>query len=180
MAHLGSPSRLYWYGSADGRYREILKWPKDSPKNGSGVALYASAGASSRAMVGGRNPRHRIEVFTGLDPECDDLAPSLGSLAKYPADFDTALDHFHTIPSDEPIIPRTDMHAFLLTDNPLEDILPTLNLPDGVHVDFLRAIPIFASELEYKKKNGAEGLSRLWKDSGTPFWDPFRSPAVKG
>jgi hypothetical protein len=67
------------------------------------------------------------------------------------------------------------MRYFLLL-RPVGDIIAPLELPDGVHVDFLQAIPIFESELAYKTKHGAEALLTLGEAEQVPFWDPGRSP----
>jgi hypothetical protein len=67
------------------------------------------------------------------------------------------------------------MRRFLVL-RPLGDLIPPLELPDGLHVEFLQATPIFDSELAYKSGHGAESLLRRWEESGVPFWDPNRSP----
>jgi hypothetical protein len=72
--------------------------------------------------------------------------------------------------------PGTDIHRFLVL-RPIGDIIPTLELPEGLHVDFLQAIPIFDYELAYKAEHGVEALLRRWEESRVPFWDPNRSPA---
>ncbi|MGO9891444.1 MAG: suppressor of fused domain protein [Solirubrobacteraceae bacterium] len=47
-------------------------------------------------------------------------------------------------------------------------------LPDGLHVEFLQAIPLFDPELEFKRKHGAHTLLRRWEESGVRFWDSDR------
>jgi len=41
-------------------------------------------------------------------------------------------------------------------------------------VDFVQAIPIYDTELEFKKTNGADSLIGRWKAAGVPFWDADR------
>lgn len=60
-----------------------------------------------------------------------------------------------------------------VTDS-IGEILPALELPDGVHVEFLQAVPMFESERRFKVAHGAEALMRRWEATGTPFWDPNR------
>jgi len=67
------------------------------------------------------------------------------------------------------------MRWFLVL-RPVGDIIAPLELLDGVHVDFLQAIPIFESELAYKAEHGAEALLALWEAKQVPFWDSGRSP----
>ncbi len=75
----------------------------------------------------------------------------------------------------EALLPGTDLRWFLVL-RPVGDIIPPLELPDGMHVEFLQAIPIFESELAYKAAHGAEALLSLWEEEQVPFWDPGRSP----
>jgi hypothetical protein len=148
---------------------EVFKW------NAEGVNLYATVGASARPMAG-RDPNHRVEFFAGLLPAKDEVPSPLAALALYPTREGVALDHGHTVPADGPLWPGTDMGLFLVL-RPIGDIIPPLELPGGLHVDFLQAIPIFESELAYKTEHGAEALLLRWEASRVPFWDPNRSPS---
>ena len=103
------------------------------------------------------------------------MASPLAALALYPTRKGVALDHGHTVPADGPLWPGTDMGRFLVL-RPIGDVIPPLELPGGLHVDFLQAIPIFESELAYKTEHGPEALLRRWEGSRVPFWDPNRSP----
>jgi hypothetical protein len=67
------------------------------------------------------------------------------------------------------------MRRFLIV-RPVAEIIPPVAAPDGIHVEFLQAIPMFESELAYKSKHGAEALLSQWESLGVPFWDPDRSP----
>jgi hypothetical protein len=124
--------------------------------------------------MAGREPNDRVEFFMGLLPAKDEIASPLAALALYPTREGMALDHGHTVPAGGPLWPGTDMHRFLLL-RPGGFAIPPLELPEGVHVEFLRAIPIFESELAYKSKHTADGLLRLWEGMRVPFWDPNRS-----
>jgi hypothetical protein len=147
---------------------EVYKWdPEATPE---GVALYATIGASELPLVG-HDPAHRAEFFVGLLPAKDDIARPLAMLASHSAHEKTALDHGHTVIFLEPFWAGTSLRTFLVM-RPVSEILPTLGLPGGVHVEFLQAIPLFQSELAFKKANGAEALLRRWEESGVPFWDP--------
>jgi len=171
MSHWGEPSRRAEFYVAESPMA-ILKWnAEDNPE---GVALYATAGMSDASMRG-HNPKHRLELFCGLLPEQDDVARPLAMLATYPAREDTALDHGDTVRLVDPLWESTDMLAFLVV-RPLSGILPTLELADGVHVEFMQALPLFESELTFKSQHGAEALLRHWEEARVPFWDPRRSP----
>jgi hypothetical protein len=171
-AHWGEPSRQarFEVGEFD---IEVYKWAADA--NPEGVALYATIGASARPMVG-HDPNHRVEFFLGLVPERDDVASALAALGLYSAREGVALDHGHTVPADGPLWPGTPMRTFIVL-RPLSDFLPPLELPDGLHVDFLQAVPLFDAERAFKSEHGAEALIERWEQAGVPFWDPERAPA---
>jgi len=172
-AHWGEPSRQarFEVGEFD---IEVYKWAADA--NPEGVALYATIGASARPMAG-RDPSHRVEFFLGLVPERDDVASALAALGLYSAREGTELDHGHTVPADGPLWPGTPMQTFLVL-HPLSDFLPPLELPDGLHVDFLQAVPLFDAERAFKAEHGAEALLARWERDGVPFWNPERAPAL--
>jgi hypothetical protein len=148
----------------------VLKWSAEvSPE---GVALYATVGASGRPLPG-TDPGHRIEIFTGLLPEQDGIASSLAALALYSAREREAIDHGPTVPASGPLWPGSGMRTYLVM-RAREGVLPALDLSDGLHVEFLQALPIFDSERDYKVRHGADALIRLWEEHRVPFWDPTR------
>jgi Suppressor of fused protein (SUFU) len=171
-ARWGEPSR-------DARFEvgelaiDILKW--DANANPEGVALYATLGASSWA-VPGRDSDHRIEFFVGILPEQDGIASALAALGLYPVREGVALDHGHTVPAGEQLWPGSRMRTFLVV-RPRSDFLRPIELADGLHVQFLQAIPIFESEVDFKREHGAEALMRRWEETGVPFWTADRRPA---
>lgn len=170
-AHWGEPSRTVRF-EAGRRVVEVLKW--DANANPEDVAVYATVGASTWPVVG-RAPDHRIEFFVGMLPAQDGIASPLAALGLYSVREETALDHGHTVPAGGPLWPGSEMRSFLVV-RPRPDFLPLLALPDGVHVAFLQAIPIFESELEFKMDHGADELVRRWEVAGVPFWSPDRAP----
>ncbi len=145
LAKWGAPSRNARF-EVDGLEIEIFKWNADA--NPEGVNLYATMGASARVMAD-RDPDHRVEFFVGLMPAKDDVASPLAALALYPTRERVTLDHGHTVPAEGLLWAGTDMRRFLVV-RPVGDIIPPLELSDGLHVEFLQAIPIFDSELAYK------------------------------
>jgi hypothetical protein len=173
LAHWGEPSRRARFEVGEFEI-EVCKWAADA--NSDGVALYATVGASARPMVG-RDPNHRVEFFVGLVPERDDVASALAALGLFSAREGVALDHGHTVPADGPLWPGTQMQTFLVL-RPLRDFLPPLELPEGLHVDFLQAVPLFDGERAFKSEHGAEALLQRWEREGVPFWNPERASAL--
>jgi hypothetical protein len=154
-----------------GQYHiEVLKW--DSSVNGEGVDIYATLGASVADMPGAESG-HRVEYFIGLNPACDDIASALAALGLYAMRESENVDHGHTIPADGPLWSGTEMSALLVLRQ-FGDILPALALPNGIHVDFLQAVPVFDSERRFKASFGTDALLQRWETMGTPFWDPRR------
>jgi len=152
---------------------EILKWGASG--NGEGVDLYATLGASAVDLPGAQ-PGHRVEFFVGLRPGQDDIASALAALGLFARREQEFVGHGHTIPADGPLWPGTQMKTFLVLSQ-VGEIIPPADLFDGVHVEFLQAVPVFESERQYKIAHGADALVRLWERAGTPFWDPNRCAA---
>jgi hypothetical protein len=170
-ARWGEPSRKAAFRVA-GLEVEVYKW--DAAATAEGVVLYATIGASAYPMAG-RDPEHRVEYFLGLLPPQDAVASPLAALALYSVREGVAVGHGDTVPADGPLWPGTNMRRFLVL-RPLGDIISPLELPDGMHVEFMQAIPIFESELAYKARRSARELLEHWQESGVAFWNPGRLP----
>ena len=171
VARWGEPSRKAAFRVA-GLEVEVYKWKAEV--NPEGVTLYATIGSSAHA-VAGRDTKHRVEYFLGLLPPRDAVASPLAALALYSRREGVALGHGDTVPADGPLWPGTDMRCFLVL-RPLSNVIPPLELADGMHVEFMQAIPIFESELAYKARHGAKDLLEHWQQTGVAFWDPGRIP----
>lgn len=156
-----------------GKYKvEVQKW--DARSNPDGAVIYATIGASLWPLAG-RPSNQRIEFFLGLLRPQDEVASSLSGLALYSERQGVAIDHGNTVPSAEPLWPGSAMTTFLVIR--ARTGFPTpLEMPDGTHVEFLQAIPIFESERAYKKEHGVDALLECWSEAHTPYLDPDRSP----
>ena len=166
----GEPSRTAHF-EIKGKEIYVFKW--DADLNPERVFLYATAGMSEYPLTD-YDPTHRLELFTGLLPERDDIALPLAMLALSPVIRNTHLAANHTMTFPEPLWPGTDMHSFLVRQ-PSTEIVPALAL-DVVHIQFLQAIPVFASEVAFKSVHGADALIQAWYQAKVPFWNPDRSP----
>jgi hypothetical protein len=165
----GPPSRTARF-QVDENSIEVYKW--DAAVNPEQVALYATIGASSEP-VAGQDPDHRLEFFIGLLPPKDDVASALAALGLYAQREGESLDHGHTVPSDGPLWAGTELNRFLVV-RPRTAVLEPIRLPNGQHVELLQAIPMYESELEYKRRHGTDGLLQRWEEASVPFWDPDR------
>lgn len=53
----------------------------------------------------------------------------------------------------------------------LDDLIPKLDLPDGRHVVFLDALPVFWEEAELRHGNRADDLFEIWEAEEVKSWD---------
>jgi|SRR5579859_4861213 len=171
----GKPSRTAEFRRGDRRI-EVYKWAAGATSEG--VTLYATVGASRYPMVG-MPDGHRVEFFIGLNPERDDIASPLAGLALYGHEEHVAIGHGHTVPVGKPLWRGSEMSTFLVL-RPVMEIVPAIHLTDGMHVEFLQAIPVFPSEVAYKSQHKAEDLLERWRAARVPFWDPNRRPEPAG
>ncbi len=172
VARWNKPSSTFWFDYPEGYRIWVYKWnPNPTPET---LTFYATLGASRHPMEGGRNPSHRIEVFIGLSSDHDDIAGHLASLADYPARNRTSLDHTHMVPGDEPLWKGTQMCDVLLIA--ADEVISPLVLPDKVHVHFLEAVPLYRSELDFKRGHSWE---EFYKRMGSfDSWDADRAPRI--
>jgi hypothetical protein len=170
-ARWGEPSRRAVFRAAAGTI-EIYKW--DAAFSAEEVDFYTTIGGSAFDMPLG-SEGYRVEYYTGFNPGRDAVASSLAALGLYGVRTGESVDHGHTIPSDGPLWPGTDMAAWLIL-RPEEAILPVIHLAGGIHVEFLQAVPIFESERMFKIAHGLNSLMDLWEGSLVPFWNPDRNP----
>jgi Suppressor of fused protein (SUFU) len=155
----------------DSRTVEVYKW--DPQQTDEGLVLYATLGGSERP-VGPLSPEHRVELFTRLLPEEDNIARYLSMLLLSSAPENPHLLDGHTINYQEPIWEGTEVSGFLILE-PRVELIPQLQI-GGFHIDFLQVIPLFPSELIFKAKYGVEELLALWEKDEVPFWSMRRNP----
>lgn len=169
------------WGDPAGRIRfdleglSIQVWKWDDAATGEGVDVYVTIGAAMGAP--GNSPGavgHRAEFLLGLRPGQDAVASAFAALGLYGRRSGVILGDGHTVPSDGPLWPGTEMMAFLVREQ--EAIIPTVQLSDGSHVHFLQALPLHESELLYKRRHGMDALMAHWEKRLVPFWDSERGP----
>lgn len=160
----GKPSRAENFYAAGVRTR-VLKWEPSATDEG--VALYATVGASE----GRRGSVHRVEFVVGLLPAEDGVMRSLGGLGAFPR-VSGIVNKGDTISLGAPLWPGTDMKAFLVVPE-IDEFLPTLKLRN-YHVEFLRVLPIYDSELQMKKEHGPGWLMERLHDQHIRMSSPQR------
>lgn len=165
----GEPARTASFRFS-GHAVEVYKW--DADRNPEQVNIYATVGASAH-VVSGYDSDHRVEFFAGLNPAQDDVVRPLALLVVEVVLKGTELGHGHSVTFPEPLWGGTEMSSLLVL-RPLSDV-PALALADGLHVDFLQAIPVYESEVSFKAQHRAEELLHRWQSAGVSFWDPTRA-----
>lgn len=164
----GRPSRTLDFRGSGARV-EVHVWrPGDTDE---GVALYATVGASEGRAAG----RHRVEFVLGLLPEWDGVISSVASLGAFPI-LAGEIDKGDTVTLGEPLWPGTEMRAFLMVPE-VEDFLPPL-ITRKKHVQFLRALPIYDSEIDLKNEHGPGWLMEQLQEQGIRMADPRRRPVT--
>ena len=166
----GQPSRTADF-ERDGYRLQVFKWSAN--QNPEGVNLYATSGLSAYALAH-RDLRHRIELYVGLEPAVDDVARSLALLALVTLVDKLTIGSDHTVQFPEPLWSGTAMRTFLISA-PTPEILPALSPREGgLHVDFHPVIPIYDSELQFKRDHSADDLIERWRAHAMPYWNPNR------
>jgi hypothetical protein len=139
------------------------------------VTIYATVGASTLQQPG-YSTDHRLEFYTGMLPEKDEIATVLADVAHFPIKEQAAIGHTHSITWLEPLWPGTRMSSVFLQRSD-HDHIPMLVCPDdGVHVEFLDVTPIYPSELAFKKEHSLDALIEHWWRHNVKYWDPNRPP----
>lgn len=94
----------------------------------------------------------------------------LKTLARFPHEYDAWLWWGHTMPHGDPPTPihaSTKLCAFLLLQNfRLPDAFGRLKISEEKVIHFLSVIPLYNDELEYKFKQGGEGIESCFREAG--------------
>jgi hypothetical protein len=152
---------------------EILEWDLTEDRD---VWMYASLGRSLPAWDSGR---HRVELIHPSKERSMDVAVRiLGAAMTAPAE-GAGLASGHTIALSEPAFPGSPMQRLLLS-KPWgeEEEFEILDLPRGIHVEFLMVIPIHESEFRYLRQHGEALLWERFADQEIDFADGRREAAA--
>jgi hypothetical protein len=172
-ARWGDPTKTAEF-EVQGLSIEIWKWAAEA--TGEGVDIYVTVGASDAVLEDVGEPRHGAEFMLGLNPGPDAVASSFAALGLYGRRNAVTVTSGDSVPSDGPLWPGTDMMAFLVLDQ--DEVLPPVQLPDRSHVHFLQAIPLYESELAFKRNQGAEALMNWWEHRHVSFWESGRGAEI--
>ncbi|WP_299968753.1 suppressor of fused domain protein [uncultured Roseobacter sp.] len=136
-----------------------------------GVFLFATVGASQ--VMGDRD--RSCEFFFGLTTSPKGLPDSLAEIALDGNGTGQVPDSGDTTTLAFELWEGTSARSYLFTDGG-DEIVPHLKR-DGALVEFIQLVPLFADELEYKKKHGEPALWEHFEENEVPYWDAQRVSA---
>ncbi len=85
-------------------------------------------------------------------------------LARLPIEQNTWLGFGHTVPSGEPVAEDVSFNCMFLIDDDSK-----VTVSKDKHINFYTIIPIYEEEMQFKFKNQAEGLLKLFEEKGISY-----------
>lgn len=164
----GPPERKSVVVTHGGERIEVCKW--SARTTGEGGALYATLGAGE--LLGNRH--EGCEFFITLSPDADDIAKALAETGADGNGTKAIPASGDTITLGYPLWRGTRAHAFLFAKG--DDVLPPVSLPEK-EILFIRLVPLFESELQYKNEKGEAALWRRFRQDAVAYWDSTREQA---
>ena len=165
----GEPEREAEFVTSDGNRVEIYKWNEE--QTGEGVAMYTTLGASK--VLG--DSQSTCEFFIGLTPEVDNIVQALAEVALHGNGTDRVPNSGDTITLAYDLWPGTKARSFMFSDG--DEVLPSTK-SDGKEVHFIQLVPLYDSELQYKKEYGEGALWNKFESLQVPYWDSERNPSL--
>jgi hypothetical protein len=172
---------------------EVRRYTGRPARSGPVCDVWVTSGMSDLPMTGDEGEPIRRELIFYAAPG-GDFAQPLATVARFPAEYSTSLDHSHSIQmygafflpggavallSDDPNI--TLPHLVLMS--PLlrhHQRLPDELEIDGCAVAFLWVVPISRAELLLKKRDGMNALLDVFANNQHPWiFDPERESYVE-
>jgi hypothetical protein len=164
--------RMFDSGGSD---IEVVRWRPGV--TATGQWLLATIGGS-KFLQPGADRTERREVFATFDIDMPHFGNTLAALVTMPRNQNAPLTEYSTYAFATPFSPLSAMHRILLLPAN-EEALPALQKPgDGIRVDFLWAIPVYASEIDYERANGTAALFEWWAARNISFGDPGRADTM--
>lgn len=164
----GEPERKAKFVSPEGVTIEIFKWSEEQTDEG--VAMYCTSGASS--VLG--DQKTSCEFFIGIAPAVDGIAPALAEVALHGAGSVHVPNSGDSITLAYDLWSGTKARSFLFTDG--EEIIPAVSV-DQKKIIFIQLVPLYDSELEFKRSRSEVALWQKFEELMVPYWDSAREKA---
>ena len=164
----GDPEREAEFSVRDGKRIEVYKW--NEKQTDEGVTIYATAGANNWLGDG----KAGCEFFIGLTPEADDIVEAVAEVGVDGNGTNEIPSSGDSITLSCPLWTGTKAKTFMFTCG--HEILPPIQA-NGKSIEFVQLVPLFDSELRFKKENGEAALWEKFRQNVVPYWDPTRRSA---
>lgn len=153
---------------------EVLRFGPDE----AGVLRYATVGMARTPMSdpggllvdAGSSPR--AELVLRLSERRDSVLRTMAVLASAPAVEGLVLAPDATVDTGQSLWDGSGFTAVLIDAPELADVVSGAGEP----VRLLPVVPVTATELAYRRSQGAAALRAAWREAGTDLLDPDRSP----
>jgi hypothetical protein len=190
-AVIGGQYELFTDGS-DSPEIQVRRYTGQPAKSGPVCDVWVTAGMSDIPMTGDDGvPIRRELIFYA--PLGGDFAQPLATVARFPVEYSTSIDHSHSIQMYGAFFLPGGTEALLSDDASIS--LPHLvllspllrhhqRLPDqleieGCPVEFLWVVPISQAELALKKRDGTNALLDVFASNQHPWiFDPDRQSYI--
>lgn len=167
--HIGDEPEYYRFVQKHGLIG-LMEWPKGSTRLD--VHFYATLGLHG-LIHGNLAPGHGFELFTGVDVGTTEFRSSFAMMANDLVTDQTIVQSGEMVSYEGGIIDGLPFTSWLMLERP-DDLVPDLPLPNGAHVKFLDATPIFLEEAQHLKKNGLDALFEAWEKDNPRLSDLSR------
>jgi Suppressor of fused protein (SUFU) len=67
----------------------------------------------------------------------------------------------------------TEANSFLFTNG--SELIPAAQIGQK-KIEFIQLVPLYASELQFKKLKGEDALWEVFEEKGVPYWSSIRGP----
>lgn len=162
----GKPVREAEFKAPSGEVIKIYKW--DQSQTDEGVTMYATLGASQ--VLG--DSKGSCEFFIGMTPSCDSIANALAEVALHGNGTKNIPNSGDTISLDYTLWKETSAKNFMFTDG--DEIISPIKDEMARLICFIQLIPLFDSELKFKKEKGEDALWLVFEEKEVPYWDSMR------
>lgn len=154
---------------------DVLRFGLDNE----GVVRYATVGMARQpmtdptAVVVDPAAGPRAELVLSLSERRDSVLRTMAVLASAPAVEGLVLEPDSTVETGQPLWDGAEFTAVLVDFPVLADVV----VPGLAPVRLLPVVPITATELAYRRINGAAALREAWRDAGADLRAPLRRSA---
>jgi hypothetical protein len=164
----GKPERHADFHSPDGNKIDIFKWSESQTNEG--VVIYATAGASH--ILG--DTHIGCEFFLGTTQHADEVVYALAEVALHGSGNTAPPTFGDSISLTYNLWQGTEAKSFLFTNG--DEIIPP-NQIGLKKLRFIQLIPLFDTELAYKKTHGETALWTKFEELLVPYWSTTRKAA---